>query len=210
MLRASLLSLTVLAGLANRADADILVIHGSIQGGGMFGDGISGTQKGEDFFKNAPNGAYGATVGARFIFFAAEITHRQYAFVGGEAEDSLRTWTHFALGVDFDVSLGDTQQKQKREGPFLSISAMAGFGLGTGQQVDPPLDNSEVTDKGFTLGGKFAFGKHLGKNLDFGLMVPAHYHYMFKTLGAVNDVNNHYQGFAIEALLFLRVYIKII
>ena len=108
------------------------------------------------------------------------------------------------------VQLGTTQEKKERKGKFFQVSAMAGFGLGTGQQVDPPLDNSEITDKGFMLGGKAALGTHLSKYFDFGLMVPVQYGYFFKNGVAVNDVTNHYQGIHLEALLFLRMYIKLI
>jgi hypothetical protein len=209
MMRASLLVLALCA-VPTRADADIVVVYGSVEGGGMVGEGTGGDQKGEDFFKNAPNGAYGATVAGKFLFLAAELSHHQYTFFGGELENSLRTWTQFAAGIDFDVNLGTEVQKKARQGKFIHLSALAGFGLGTGQQVNPPLDNSQVTDKGFIVGGKLGLGTHVSKYLDFGVMVPLQYHYMFKNGVAANDVNNHYQGFAIEALLFLRIYIKII
>lgn len=205
---ASLVTLALLA--ATPASADIAVITGNIHGGGMFGKGTGGDQQDEAFFANAPNGAYGATVTGRFLFFAAEITHRQYSFVGGEDENSLRTWTQFSAGVDFEIGLGSTQEKKQRKGAFLQASAMAGFGLGTGQQVEPPLDNSQITDKGFMLGGKVALGTHLSKHFDMGIMVPAQYGYFFKNGVAANDVSNHYQGVTIEALLFLRLYIKIL
>lgn len=208
MLRPTVVALALLS--AAPASADVAVLMGTIQGGGMVGKGTGGDQKDEAFFANAPNGAYGASIAGRFLFFAAEITHRQYSFVGGEDENSVRTWTQFSAGVDFEVGLGDTKQKAARQGGFLQLSAMAGFGLGTGQQVDPPLDNGQITDKGFMLGGKVALGKHLSKNFDFGVMVPAQYGYFFKNGVAVNDVSNHYQGVHLEALLFLRLYIKII
>jgi hypothetical protein len=210
MLRASLLGLAVLVVSVGRVDADVLGLYGNIHGGGMVGEGTGGDQKGEDFFKNAPNGAYGAQVTGRFLFLAAEITHRQYAFTGGETENSLRTWTQFSVGVDFDVGLGNEMEKKQRKGKFFHASAMAGFGLGTGQQVMPPLDNAQVSDKGFVLGGRVGLGTHLSKNFDFGVMVPVQYHYLFKNGVAANNVDNHYQGVAIEALLFLRLYIKLI
>jgi hypothetical protein len=209
MLRASVVTIAVLAAAAP-ASADVAVLMGTVQGGGMVGKGTGGDQKDEAFFANAPNGAYGLAVSGRFLFFAAEISHRQYSFVGGEDENSVRTWTQFSAGVDFEVGLGSTEQKKKRQGTFLQLSAMAGFGLGTGQQVDPPLDNGQITDKGFMLGGKLAVGTHLSSLFDLGVMVPAQYGYFFKNGVAVNDVSNHYQGLSVEALVFLRLYIKIL
>ncbi len=206
--RASVVTLAVLA--AAPASADVAVLMGNVHGGGMVGKGTGGDQQDEAFFANAPNGVYGATVTGRFLFLAAEVTHRQYSFVGGEFENSLRTWTQFSAGVDFEIGLGSTQQKKERKGSFFQVSAMAGFGVGTGQQVDPPLDNSQITDKGFMLGGKVALGTHLSKHFDFGLMVPAQFGYFFKNGVAANDLTNHYQGIHVEALLFLRVYLKLI
>ncbi len=208
MVRAVVLLAVLTAAPA--ANADVVVLIGNVHGGGMVGKGTGGDQKDEAFFANAPNGAYGLSLTGRFLFFAADITHRQYAFVGGEDENSIRTWTQFSAGVDFEIGLGSTQEKKERKGAFFQVSAMAGFGLGTGQQVDPPLDNSQVTDKGFMLGGKVALGTHVSKHFDVGLMVPAHYGYFFKNGVAVNDVSNHYQGVHVEALLFLRLYLKLL
>ena len=46
------------------------------------------------------------------------------------------------------------------------------FGLGTGAQVMPPLDNAQLTDKAFLAEGRFGFGKHLSKVFDLGVVVP--------------------------------------
>ena len=208
MLRPTVVTLALLS--AAPARADVAVLMGSVQGGGQVGKGTGGDQKDEAFFANAPSGAYGVSVTGRFLFFAADITHRQYSFVGGEDENSVRTWTQFSAGVDFEVGLGSTKEKAARKGGFLQLSAMAGFGLGTGQQVNPPLDNGQITDKGFMLGGKIALGTHLSNHLDLGVMVPAQYGYFFKNGVAVNDVSNHYQGVTIEARVFLRLYIKLL
>lgn len=211
MLRATSLLFSIVALTAPRAaDADVVVLIANAHGGGMFGKGTGGDQQQEAFFANAPNGAYGLSLTGRFLFLAADITHRQYSFVGGEDENSIRTWTQFSAGIDFEIGLGSTQEKKQRKGSFFEASAMAGFGLGTGQQIDPPLDNSEVSDKGFLLGGKVGLGTHLSKHFDLGLMVPVQYGYYFKNGVAVNDVSNHYQGVHIEALLFLRMYLKLI
>jgi hypothetical protein len=204
-----LVTLALLAG-APSTRADVLLIYGNVSGGGMAGKGTGGDQKGEDFFQNAPNGAYGLSVTGRFLFFAAEISHHQYAFFGGQEENSLRTWTQFSAGLDFDVGLGTEQEKKQHKGKYVNLGAFAGFGLGTGQQVDPPLDNGQVTDKGFVLGGRLGIGTHLSKLFDFGLQVPVFYGYYFKNGVASNDVSNHYQGVHAEALLYLRLNIKLL
>ena len=98
--------LMVLLFAAAPAHADILLIYANVYGGGQAGKGLGGDQKDNDFFQNAPNGAYGASVTGRFLFFAGEISHHQYTFFGGEDENSLRTWTQFSAGLDFDIHLG--------------------------------------------------------------------------------------------------------
>src|ERR1043165_4505456 len=128
--------LLVLLAAAAPAQADVLLIYGNLYAGGQAGKGLGGDQKENDFFQNAPNGAYGASVTGRFLFFAAEISHHQYSFFGGEDENSLRTWTQFSAGVDFDVHLGTELEKKAHKGKYLNFAALAGFGVGTGQQVD--------------------------------------------------------------------------
>jgi len=215
MLRAFVVSLFVVAATAGASDADVLLVYGNLHGGGMVGKGVGGDQKGEAFFANAPNGTYGLSVAARFLFLAAEVSHDQYTFFGGQDQNSLRTWTQFSVGIDFDAGIGagtpaKDGQPAKKSTKFIQFAAMAGFGVGTGQQVDPPLDNSEITDKGFMLGGKFGIGTHVNKLFDFGLMIPVQYGYFIKNGVAANDVSNHYQGIHGSALLFLRLNIKLL
>lgn len=210
MLRASILSLFVVAAATSSANADVLLLYGNLHGGVMGGKGTGGDQQDQAFFQNAPNGTYGLSVAGRFLFFAGEISHDQYRFFGGETANSLRTWTQFSAGVDFDIDLGSEQQKKDHQGKFIQFSALAGFGVGTGQQVMPPLDNGQITDKGLMLGGRFGIGAHASKLFDYGLMVPVQYGYFFKNGVAANDVNNHYQGVHASALVFLRLNIKLL
>jgi hypothetical protein len=205
-----MLSLFVVAAAASSANADVLLLYGNVHGGVMGGKGTGGDQKDEAFFQNAPNGTYGLSVAGRFLFFAAEISHDQYSFFGGETANSLRTWTQFSAGVDFDIDLGSEKEKKEHKGKFIQFSALAGFGLGTGQQVMPPLDNGQVTDKGFMLGGRIGIGAHASKLFDYGIQVPVQYGYFFKNGVAANDVSNHYRGVHAEALVFLRLNIKLL
>jgi hypothetical protein len=201
------------------ADADILVLYGDIQGGAMYGKGINGDDavKDQAFFANIPNLTYGFAVSARFLVFGATIQHHQYVGPGGEKSDdpmssggSLATWTQIMAGLDFSVDLGNDKQKKEHKGGFVALKAGAGFGVGTGQQIDPPLDNSQIDDKAFLLGGQLAFGKHLGKFVDFGVAVPVTYGYFLKNGVPANDLSNHYQGIHVEGLLFLRLNLKIL
>jgi hypothetical protein len=210
-------SLLVLVTAASSARADVFTLSGDLHGGGMVGRGTSGDDAVRDqaFFARVPSLTYGATVGARFLFLGATILHHQY--VGPRISDegmgekpSLATWTQFTAGVDFTVDLGDDKQKKEKKGGFLQVAAGAGFGVGTGQQVDPPLDNKQVDDKAFLLEAKLGYGKHVGKHTDFGVLVPVTYGYFFKNGVPANMLENHYQGLHVEVLLFLRLRVKLL
>jgi hypothetical protein len=202
-----LLCTLVILVASSRADADVLVLYGDVHGGGMFGTGMSGDAEVKDqaFFANVPNVGYGLSVSGRFLFLGATIQHHQY----NDGSD-LATWTQAIAGLDFTVDLGSDKEKKEKKGSFLQIGAGAGFGVGTGQQVDTPLSNDEIDDKGFLLEGKFGFGKHLSKFFDFGLLIPVTYGYFFKNGVPANMLDNHYQGLHAEALLYLRLRLKLL
>ena len=195
------------AAAARPAAADVLVIYGDAQGGGMFGKGTAGDQKDAAFFGDAPNGMYGARVGARFLILGAAIQHHQYTDFS-----DLSTWTQFSAGLDLQFGLGSPAEKKARKGTFFGLSAMLGLGLGTGQQVMPPLSNDEITDKAFLIEGRLSYGKHLNKVFDIGFELPVSWGYFFKNGAgdAANDTSTHYQGIQAEGLVFLRANIKLL
>ena len=210
---ASLLAVPLaLAALAPTARADIFKLFAEVDGGGMDGKGITGDQKDSAFFKN-PHGAYGALVGAELVFIDAWIQHHQF-YGHNDVVDGghLATWTQFGLGVHFQLNLGDDKAQKAGTGGFVEIGAGAWFGIGTGQQVQLPLDNAQLSDKGFLGEARLGFGTHLNKIFDLGISVPVSYGYFFKTgNGATaNDLSTHYQGVQGEALLYFRANIRLL
>jgi hypothetical protein len=199
-----LASLVVVAAVAAplSAHADVFKLYGEVQGGGAYGQGLAGDHEDNAFSVTSRGGAYGLLVGGRFLIVDANIFHRQY-LNGDETE----TWTQFNAGLSFGFDSGSEDEKKAGKGGYVEMGAFVGFGLGTGAQVDPPLDNAQVTDKGFVLTGRLGFGKHLSKVFDIGISVPISYAYLFKSgNGATaNDLETHYQQIQIEALLVLRV-----
>jgi len=197
------------------AEAEVAKIYAEVHGGGMYGKGTGGdlvnnsaSMLDEAYFENAGPAAYGAALGARIVFLAVEVQHHQ--FVGNGA---LSTWTQFGAGLQFEIGLGGETAAEKKagKGSYMQIGSMLFFGVGTGQQVMPPLSNDEITDKGFLLQGSIGFGKHLNKVLDIGVSIPVSYGYFFKSGGAAvaNDVSTHYQSAQVEALLVLRGNIRL-
>ncbi len=197
------------------AHADAFKVYAEAHGGGMAGKGTSGDlvnnmAAGVDaaFFENAPHLAYGALVGAKFLFLDGQIQHHQF-----RTGDRLATWTQFAAGMDFELPVGTQtpEMKKARKGNYFGLGFHLAFGIGTGQQVMPPLSNDELTDKAFLVEGKLGFGKHLNKVFDIGVVVPVAWGYFFKTgNGAtVNDLSTHYQSVQVEGLLVLRANFRV-
>lgn len=207
MMRA--LSFAMVLAVATPASADVLKLFAEAHGGGVYGKGTSGEQviKDSAFFAKAPHLDYGALIGAEFLFLDAWIQHHQLT-----DGSRISTWTQFGAGVHGTVDLGDAKQQKAHEGGFFEFGVGAWFGLGTGQQVMPPLDNAQITDKAFLVEGRVGFGTHLSSVFDFGFSVPVSWGYFFKNgNGAVaNDVSTHYQGIQGEALLYLRANIRLL
>jgi hypothetical protein len=189
------------------ASADILKLYGEVHGGGMGGKGIAGDQQDEAFFANAPHPMYGLEVAARLLIVEAHIRHHQY-----RGDGQLATWTQFSVGTGVSIDLGDEQQQKDHTSMYAEFNSTVGFGLGTGRQVDPPLSNDEITDKGFIGEGRFGIGKHLNKYLDLGVAVAASYGYFFKNgvNDSANDVSSQYRSFQVEGLGYLRVSLKLL
>ncbi len=201
----------VLAGLSAPAGADVFKLFGEVHGGGVGGKGLSGdpVTAGDDeaFFANVPHLAYGARIGARFLILEGAIQHHQ--FTNGS---DLSTWTQFSAGIGIQADLGDEKAKKAKTGSYFDVGLHFGFGLGTGQQVMPPLSNDEITDKGFLIEGRLGFGKHLNKVLDIGVVVPVSWGYMFKNGfdDSANDLSTHYRSLQVAGLLQLRMNIKLL
>lgn len=204
-----LIAVAFVSALATRADADVLKLFGEVHGGGVFGKGLTGdpVAQDKDFFSNAPHGMYGARVGVRLLIIDGVIQHHQ--FTNGSR---LATWTQFAVGLGIQADLGDEKVKKSKKGPYFDVGLHVAFGLGTGQQVDPPLSNDEVTDKGFLVEGRIGFGKHINKLFDIGFAVPASWGYLFKNGfdTSANDLSTHYRSFQIEGVAYLRMNLKLL
>jgi len=191
------------------AEAGVFKLFAEAEGGGVFGKRLAGDAANSSaaFFEKAPHGAYGASIGAQFLFLDAVIQHHQ--FTNGSR---LATWTQFGAGMRFEVEIGSATKEERKagKGGYAEIATNLFFGIGTGQQVMPPLSNDELTDKGFLIEGRFGFGTHLSKIFDLGVVVPVSWGYFIKNgSGAVaNDVSTHYQSVQAEALLVLRGNIR--
>jgi hypothetical protein len=201
---------TALACWAPTARADVASLRAEIHGGVAGGAGVGGDRKDDAFSAGSPPGAYGALIGLELLFIDAFIEHHQ--FTDG---DELSTWSQLGVGFDVDIDVGAPPQIKGEEPKpgkgYVELGLYAVFGVGTGQQVDPPLDNSELTDKAFLLEARIGAGWRLGRFARIGLTVPVSGGYYIKSGegAAVNDVGTHYQAINAAALLTLRLDLKL-
>lgn len=212
------LAMTVLGMSASPAlaSADVLTLRADSKLGGAAGKGMFGERKDAGFYEGGARPSYGLILGAEVFFIDAWIEHDQFLKSG----DVNGTWTQFMLGVDVEIDIGKTKAGDvsadgKPTGGYSAWMAElgmgAGFGVGTGQQVDPPLDNSEVTDKGILLEARAMVAYRLTEMFSLGVTVPFQFGYFTKSgSGTVaNSVDNHYAGMSGSAMLTFRAALKL-
>jgi hypothetical protein len=176
------------------ARAALFELHASLRAGGMTGKGLGGELKDEDFFARARGFTYGAMVGVEILWIDLTVEHMQFT----DFSEVTGTWTQFAIGPHFSFPLEEAQPG-KLSKTYADLGVSVGFGLGTGQQVDPPLDNGEISDKGVSLELRIGVEHRFNRVVGIGITVPIAWSYMFKN-DVVNDVENHYQSFRVMAL----------
>jgi hypothetical protein len=189
------LSLAAILAISTPASADIFRLFVEADVGGVTGKATGGDEpvKSSAFFANAPGFDYGVTGGVQLLFLNAWIEHHQ--FTDGSR---VATWTQFGLGSHLEIGLVS--------GLFAELGVGAWFGLGSGQQVQPPLDNGSISDYGILLEARPGIGKHLNSIFDVGVTVPVSWGYFFKSGPdtSVTDLSTHYQSIQAEFLGYLR------
>ncbi len=207
----------VLAGSTAPASAGVFELDAQIQTGGMGGTGLFGDRQDEAFHAGASGFTYGVLVGVELLFIDGWVEHNQY-YDGSRVNG---TWTQFMLGFDLNFDIGETvgakpgaDGKGKGKGytkGFGEVGVGLGFGVGTGQQVDPPLDNSELSDQGFVGHFHLDFGYRLNKVMSVGLHFPFEFGYLIRKAplsmedeNFANDTSNHYGTMSAAALITMR------
>jgi hypothetical protein len=196
MMKRAWLAALVLA-LPSSAPAAVLELHAALRAGASTGTGIGGAQKDADFFAGARGATYGAVVGLEVLWIDIALAHDQFT----DFSTVTGTWTQLTVGPHFAFPLNEPPPGDKPS-LYADLGLAAGFGVGTGQQIDPPLDNAQISDKGVMIELKIGIEKRLGKLVGLGLTVPLTWGYMFKN-DVVNDLSNHYQTFHAMALATL-------
>lgn len=208
-MRGFLASLTIVGALAHTSSAELLRLSAEVQTGGMYGQGVSGDQKDNAFFKVSPNFLYGANLAAELLFVDLWVQHQQFTDFSG----TLSTWTQIGLGLHHTFDLGTEQEKKTHKGMFFELGGGVFLGLGTPLQVKPPLMKSQLSDQGFLGEVRLGYGKHLDSVFDFAVEVPVSYGAFTKpndTGCSANNLSCSYQSWQLEVLAVFRANLRLL
>jgi hypothetical protein len=182
------------------AQAHVLEFFGQLRFGASTGKGVGGDQQDQDFFARTHGPAYGGILGVEVFGVQAWVEHDQFTdFKGVDG-----TWTAVFLGADITIGLDDNGPKEPAI-LYANLGGGAGFGVGTGKQIEPPLDNGQISDKGFLLQAKAGLEYTISKAVQAGITVPVTWGFMVKNNVPANQSGNSYTSTSIMGLLYLQV-----
>jgi hypothetical protein len=174
------------------ARADLLSLYAQVHAGGSTGKGLGGARKQDAFHAGAAGPTYGAKLGVEISLIDVWVQHDQYYNDGGVNG----TWTQLMTGLDLELDMGSG---------YLELGTGAGLALGTGQQVDPPLDDGEITDRGVIVEGRGGLGYRFAPLLSVGATVPVQAGYLIKSGAGTADLSTHYTEMSVALLIYLRL-----
>lgn len=173
------------------AHAKLLDVYGSTKAGYVTGRGTNSlVPNASDYFDIEKGPGFGFEVGAEILFldFMVNGTRIFDRAADSRGEDGAGYFFQFLTGIDGDFAIGEGEDPST----FLRIGVNGGAALGTHRKVKPPLDNAQVSDKGFVVNGVIALDYHLGKLFVVGLEFMPGWHYFFP--GGDSDKNQSVNG----------------
>jgi hypothetical protein len=175
------------------AEARIMDLHAGVDAGGIVGWGA--TSNTPDFFQHTRGGGLGFNLGFKFLIFDASASFIQVLNGSG----TVGTLTQFLVGMEFDIPVGREKLSDGKARNILRPGLHAGLGFGTPGPVDPPLDNDQVSDKGFVSHLKVAYEYFLNPFMGVGGTGLVGYHY-FLGGQVVTNSQDHSSGYHMAAL----------
>jgi hypothetical protein len=170
------------------AAASPLELRADLRVGGATGWGIGGAQKDRDFFDQTKGESYGVLVGLSILFADVWIAHDQFT----DLSSVKGTWTELGVGWVMTIPMLDSVN--------LNIGLGGSFGVGTGRQISPPLDNAQISDKGFLGEVNVGLEYRMNRVVALGVSVPAAWGFMFKNDVPATETSSHYQTFRVLLL----------
>lgn len=197
-------------GAAQNAEAKLLDVYASTKGGFIAGSGANDlTPTASDYFDIESGPGLGFEVGAEVLFldFMINGTRIFDASADSEGDSGGGFFFQFLTGLDGDFRVGDAHDSPL----FLRAGVNTGVALGTHRRVKPPLDNAQVSDKGFVFNGVVALDYHLGKLFVLGVEFSPGYHYFFPGGDSTKDQsvngNDQSQGMHMLGMAFLQFHL---
>lgn len=182
-------ALALVARDAPRAEAKLLDLYASMKGGWVTGQGSNSlAANASDYFDLAQGPSMGFELGAEVLFIDFIVSGTR--IFDQRSQDEVRvsgpgggTLFQFLLGLDGDFALDSHPEPST----FLRLGVNGGVALGLHRDVRPPLDNDQVSDKGFVWNGVVALDYHLNKLFVVGLEASPGYHFFFPGGAAANQ-----------------------
>jgi hypothetical protein len=184
------------AGLSSSARAQArskrVDLYGSVLVGGTTG---GGTARGApDFFDASEGLASGVKLGVRLFVVDFSIRFLQMIDSHGAAS----TLSTALLGSTLEIPLvgggQDVTGHPRRLEVVLRPGLGAGFALGTPAPVHLPIDNAQLSAKGFLVEGSCGVERLFGPYFGIGATLEGGYHYLFGQSATLNSSSDRSQG----------------
>jgi hypothetical protein len=184
------------AGLSGSARAQTRTkwvdLYGSVLVGGTTG---GGTARGApDFFDRSEGLASGVKLGVRL--FVVDFSLRFLQMIDSHGASS--TLSTALLGSSLEIPLvgggQDITGRPRRLEVVLRPGLGAGFALGTPAPVHLPIDNAQLSAKGFLVEGSCGVERLFGPYFGIGATLEGGYHYLFGQSATLNSGSDRSQG----------------
>ncbi len=186
----------VAAGMSSSARAQTKTkwvdLYGSVLVGGTTG---GGTARGApDFFDASEGFASGVNLGVRL--FVVDFSLRFLQMIDSHGASS--TLSTALLGSSLEIPLvgggQDIAGHPRRVEVVLRPGLGAGFALGTPAPVHLPIDNAQLSAKGFLVQGSCGVERLFGPYFGIGATLEGGYHYLFGQSATLNSSSDRSQG----------------
>jgi hypothetical protein len=169
-------ALAAVALAARPAEARLLDLRAGARAGGLTGWGT--TANTPDFFERRGGPGVGAEVGARLLIFDFSVNFTQ--LFNGDGRNG--TFTQALVGIAFDIPVGNQYFAKGDIGAGQSQNIIrpiigAGFGFGTSEAIRAPIDNAQISDKGFVSRAGVGYEHFFNPFIGAGAQVDFGYHY---------------------------------
>jgi hypothetical protein len=204
---ALVLAVFAVLGLAARpAEARLIDARAGVRFGGVTGWGT--TSATPDFFDRRKGVGPGFELGVKLLVFDVSTNFTQFIDGNGRAG----TLEQLLAGINIDVPVGNDKFYEGVErGKSRNIVRpifMVGVAAGTPEPIHPPLDNAQISDKGFVSYLGFGYEHFLNEFLGVGVQADYGYHYFVgggKTMMAANQT--HSSGYQLDAFAALTFHL---